>query len=73
MREIYEKWWDRDTKVFMITNYKRVWRENGNKPRLCFFTNGAKRRNGDKCLDVTLIIGYTIFNYTNFALQERRC
>ena len=73
MKSIFEKWWNKNTKVFMITNYRRVWKEVGNKPRLTFHTNGARRKNGDNCLDVHLIIGYTIFNYTNFALQKKGC
>lgn len=65
MNIIFEHWFG--NKVFSITNYKQSWKENGNKPRLSFFTNGAKKQNGDKCLDVHLIIGYTIFNYCNYS------
>lgn len=71
MKIIFQKWWNKGTRQFSIINYKKSWRENGNKPRVYFFTNEAKRKNGDSCLDVHLIIGYTIFNYTNFALQGR--
>ena len=67
MKIIFEKWWDNENKYFGIRNYKRAWKENGNKPRLEFFTNGAKKRNPkDTCHDVSLIVGYTIINYTNF-------
>jgi len=64
-----DKWFSQGNKNFSIINYKNVWKEVGNKPRLEFRTNGAKKRNGDKCLDVTLTIGYTVINYTNFDLQ----
>jgi hypothetical protein len=64
---LFEKWWDKDKKYFSIINYRESWIENGNKPRLNFRTNGAKKNNPlDTCLDVHLIIGYTIINYTNF-------
>ena len=67
MKKIFEKWWDNESKYFGILNYKKSWKENGNKPRIDFYTNGAKKRNPkDTCLDVHLIVGYTIFNYTDF-------
>ena len=67
MITIFEKWWGKGTKCFRIINYKEAWQENGNKPRIDFWTNGAKKSNPkDVCLDVHLVIGYTIFNYTNF-------
>ena len=65
MKVIIDKWWDHDFKHFGVINYRKSWRENGNKPRIDFWTNGAKRGK-HRCLDVTLIIGYTIFNYSNF-------
>lgn len=72
MKKIFEKWWRHNTKSLSIINYKKAWKENGNKPRLAFWTNGAKKKAGDRCLDVTLIIGYTIFNYTNWDLQNEK-
>lgn len=72
MRKIFEKWWDNSTKCFSIINYKKAWKENGNKPRISFHHNHGKRKNGDSCFDATLIIGYTIFAYTNWDLQKRR-
>ena len=67
MKTIFEKWWDRDRKCFSIRNYRKSWKENGNKPRIDFWANGAQKSNPkDTCLDVHLIIGYTIINYTNF-------
>lgn len=70
MKTIFERWWKHDTKCFSIRNYKKSWKEVGNKPRLSFHTNGAKRKNGDTCFDCSLIIGYTIISYTNFDLQK---
>ena len=70
MKVLIEKWWDKGNKTFTIINYKEAWKENGNKPRLSFRTNGARKRKGDSCLDVQLIIGYTIINYVNFNLQN---
>lgn len=71
MRIIFEKWWADDTKVFQIINYKKVWKENGNKPRITIFENGGRRKKGDKCFDFHLILGYTIFNYCNYALERK--
>lgn len=67
MKVIFEKWWDNGNKCFGIRNLKKSWKEIGNKPRMSFFTNGAKKGNPkDTCLDIHLILGYTIINYTNF-------
>lgn len=72
MKVIFQKWFDNETKQFSIINYKKSWKENGNKPRLDFYTNGAKRGNiKDSCLDIHLVIGYTIFNYTNFNYNHK--
>ena len=68
MKRIINSIWDKGNKYFTINNYRNEWKENGNKPMLKFFTNGSKKKNKkDTCLDVTLIIGYTIINYTNFS------
>jgi len=68
MKTLFQRWWENGNRQFSINNYKKSWNENGNKPRIKFFTNGAKKKNKkDTCLDVTLIIGYTIINYTNFS------
>ena len=37
---IFEKWWNNDTKVFQIINYKKAWKENGNKPRIALHEYG---------------------------------
>lgn|GEM_PF-2064802 len=71
MNILFQKWWSRETRQFSIINYKKAWKEVGNSPRIKLFHNGARKKSGDTCRDVTLIIGYTIFNYTNFALQGR--
>ena len=63
-----KKWFGNTSRVFSIINYKDSWKKNGNKPRIEFFENGGRRKNGDKCFDVYLIIGYTIFNYCNYNL-----
>lgn len=70
MKEIFIKRWNNGNKVFQIINYKKSWKEEGNPPLIKFTTNGAKKKNNDKCLDVNLIIGYLVFNYTNFNLQR---
>lgn len=62
MKVIYKKWFGNTSKVFSII------RKNGNKPRIEFFENGGRRKKGDKCFDVHLIIGYTVFNYCNYNL-----
>ena len=72
MKKIFEIWWDNDTKTFSIINYKKAWKGNGLKPRISFHHNHGKMINGDKCFDATLIMGYTVFNYTNWDLQKRR-
>ena len=71
VKKIFEKWWDKGNKVFQITNYKKSWKEVGNKPRFLLHENGGRKKNGDNCFDISLIIGYIIFNYTNFNLQRR--
>ena len=73
MKKIIEWWWADDNKVFQITNYKKAWKELGNKPFFIYcHNNGGRRRNGDKCFDISLHIGYTIINYCNFDLQRTR-
>nr|DAV25159.1 MAG TPA: hypothetical protein [Caudoviricetes sp.] len=70
MKRIFEKWWDNDTKVFQINNYKKAHKEWGGKPRFTIHSNGAKKKNGDKCLDISIWIGYTCFNYIDWDLQN---
>ena len=68
---VFEKWNKKGTKVFGIYWYRKSWKENGTKPMFKFFTNGAKKKNGDNCLDVELIVGYLIINYVNYNLQKK--
>ena len=70
MNILFEKWWKKNTKYFSIINRKEVWKKVGNKPRFCIHENGGRKRNGDKVFDLNIIIGYTIFNYTNWDLQR---
>ena len=70
MNKIFEKWWDKGNKCFSIYNYKQEWKSIGKKPKLELMSNGAKRKRGDKCLDVILILGYIVVNYTDFNLQR---
>lgn len=70
MKTIFEKWWDNGNKQFSIINFKKPWKEVGNPPLLRIRTNGGRKRKGDRCLDVFFEIGYTVFNYTNFNLQN---
>jgi len=73
MKKIFNISFGNGNKYFSITNYKKDWIENGNTKVFGFRTNGAKKKNGDSCLDVHLNIGYTVFNYTNFNLQGLPC
>jgi hypothetical protein len=73
MKIIYEKWWDSNNKSFSIRNYKKDWKKVGNKPRFTFHENGGRHKYGDSCFDCSLIIGYTIINYTNFGLNGKNC
>lgn len=65
---IFEKWFG--NKVISLINYKEPWKMNGNKPRITMFENGGRRKNGDKCFDLHIIIGYLVFNYCNYDLQK---
>jgi len=69
MKTIFEKWWDKGNKCFSVANYKESWSKNGNGRVLKFFTNGAIKGK-HSCLDVHLIIGYVIINYTNFSYSR---
>lgn len=70
MKIIFERWWKKNTKVFAIVSYKKSWKEHGIKPTVGIHTNGAKRKNGDKCFDLNICIGYIVIMYTNFDLQK---
>ena len=64
--KIIEKWWDKGNKVFSIYTFKKSWC----RPQFFCQTNGAKRKNGDRCFDWKIVIGYIVINYTNFNLQK---
>lgn len=70
MKYIFEKWWDNHTKLFQITNYRKAHKEWGGKPMFTIRSNGAKKKNGCTCLDVSIWIGYTCFNYVDWDLQN---
>lgn len=65
---IFEKWIE--NKVISLIDYRVPWKKNGNKPRITIFENGGRRKNGDKCFDLHIIIGYLVFNYCNYDLQK---
>lgn len=67
----FDIWWAKGTKNIALRNYKKPWMENGNPPMWGIRTNGAKKKNGDNCLDLFIHLGYLIFNYTNFNLQNK--
>jgi len=69
---IFQKWFANDTKQFSISYHRKSWKKVGNKPRINFFTNGALKDKKATCLDINLIIGYTIFNYTNFNFRGKK-
>ncbi len=71
MKTLFEYWWNNGDKVLAIYNFSTSWKLNGIKPKIKFRTNGAKKRNGDKCLDASVTIGYVVINYVNFNLQGK--
>lgn len=71
MRIIYEKWFNKGNKCFSIINYKESWK-GIYRPFFTFTTNGASRKNKqDTCLDVQIVIGFTVFNYVNFDFNKK--
>lgn len=70
MKKLIDFWWDKSNKNFSAINYKKAWKENNNKPCIRLSSNGGKRKNNNSCFDGELVIGYIIFNYTNFNLQR---
>lgn len=65
-------WWAKDTKNITVINYKKPWKMADNPPIWKIRTNGGRRKNGDKCLDFFIHLGYLVINYTNFDLQRER-
>lgn len=68
----FDRWWKRNTKHIGLYNYKVPWKEIGQKPIWRIRTNGASRKNGDTCFDLTIFLGYIVFNYTNWDWQKVR-
>lgn len=66
MKVIYK--YRKNNKYFSIISYKRSWKEHGIKPRINFFTNKGFFKS---CLDITLIIGYIIINYTLYDRKAK--
>lgn len=67
---IFQKWFCKDTKVISLISYKVPWKENANKPMFKIHENGGRRRKGNMCFDLHIIIGYWVFNYCNYNLQK---
>ena len=65
MKILFEKRWNKNTKYINIISYKNAW----DKPHFLVHSNGAKRKNGDKCFDFNVNLGYLHFSYINWDLQ----
>lgn len=71
MKKLIEYWYckrgsrNRCTKCINL-NYYKCW----DKPKFQIYTNGAKKKNGDKCFDLNIHIGRLAFSYTNWDLQK---
>ena len=69
---LFQKWWDRESKQFSISWYRKWWSKNGTGMIWRFRTNGANKSNPkDTCLDVYLELGYLVINYTDFNYQNK--
>lgn len=71
LETLFEKWWCNGNKVFAVYNYRGAWKVSDFKPHLAVRTNGARKRKGSSCLDVSITIGYIVINYVNFDLQGK--
>lgn len=71
MKMLYEKWMRNRDRVFAIYNYRADWKAQDFKPHIAIRTNGARKRKGDSCLDISITIGYIVINYVNFNLQGK--
>lgn len=65
-------WFDNSEKSISFNWVRKGWKEVGNKPRITFHENGGRKKNGDKCFDCTLCIGYLLLSYTNWNIQKKR-
>lgn len=72
----YSLWFWRDSnkryhsKTFTVSWMRKYWKDNPEQLQYGYRDNGAKKENGDTCLDATLSIGYLQFNYINWNLQK---
>ena len=64
MKILFEKWWKKGNKKIGLIYYP-----NWDRPHYQIYTNGGKKKNGDKCFDFIIDFGYLHFSYTNFNLQ----
>jgi len=69
MKIIFQKWWNYGNKQVSLISYRKSWSTNGTGRIWRVRSNGAKKKNGDTCLDFFIEAGYLVFNYTNFNLQ----
>ena len=69
MKKIFERWFNKrghnSTKCISLYYF-----EGWDKPKFEIYTNGGKRRDGDKCFDLNIHIGKLAFCYTNWDLQK---
>ena len=59
-----------DSKLISIHWAYAALKNNTHFPRFDITHNGAKRKNGDTCLDTSLRLGYLFITYTDFDLQK---
>ena len=72
MKKLFEFWWDRGNKCLSLINYRKSWSENDIDPKISYHTNGSVKGNvRDFCLDVTVTIGYLVFNYTDYRYNHQ--
>ena len=72
MKIIFEKWWSNNTKCFSIISHRKSWKKNGIKPILDIYDNGGRKKHGDNCHDISIVIGYTIIEYTHSDHQNKQ-
>lgn len=53
-----------------ISWMRKIWKTNNVQPLWGYRDNGAKKLQGDKCLDANFGIGYLQINYVNWNLQS---
>jgi purine nucleoside permease len=65
MKKIFEKWYKHDDRLIQFTYY-----DGWDKGHYGIHTNGAKKENGDTCLDVNINFWRFNLNYVNWNLQN---